>query len=58
MPEPRSRHLDTVILTGWGPNPRPEEPRGARLLEGWPRVSAVHPSFETHRCAMLPGWGL
>jgi hypothetical protein len=25
----------------------------ARGLEGWPRVHALHPSFETHRFAML-----
>src|SRR5260370_12936205 len=27
--------------------PHPEEPCAARRLEGWPRVLAVHPSFET-----------
>src|SRR5579871_2465931 len=27
--------------------PYPEEPRAARRLEGWQRVLAVHPSFET-----------
>ena len=34
--------------------PHPEEPRVfARRLEGWPRVHGLHPSFETHRFAML-----
>jgi hypothetical protein len=27
--------------------PHPEEPCAARRLEGWQRVCAVHPSFET-----------
>jgi hypothetical protein len=30
---------------------RPRSSRGR--LEGWPRVHAVRPSFETHRYAML-----
>src|SRR5258708_17610264 len=31
--------------------PHPEEPCAARRLEGWPRVLAVHPSFETRPSA-------
>src|SRR6266404_2742825 len=52
--EPRTARVDPSALRACKEErPHPEEPCAARRLEGWPRVSAAHPSFETHRYAML-----